>query len=1086
MGATCDESGSREERVRVLEFWRAVEIFSAQPLPRPDARFRITDIAAGTLMPWEAGSRLGAPPPAGKAWRHEVFGGLFELSRVRDILADLYGPDTDGGQREPGGGQSALFTCTVAGDGIVVPHTAVLSSCAWAVGRVLAVPGTPSLAGFSLDVREFGGELGKLADVDAEAADLLVAGIRPAGAGDPSDMRPRALRGADLQWLAARLAERLGVAGELRPRGLRVRSYLVDADRADEQTAPSWLNSFYADDLARLAAAVADGEAGAGLTAYLTGTARIDVRHRVDVRARPDIVRDGCQPARIPAGRWPADFDQSLALSQQFAVNEIMARLGNAPGLLAVNGPPGTGKTTLLRDLVAAIVVSRAERLADLASPAEAFEAGSADGWQSGGVRHSVTPLNPSLTGWEIVVASSNNGAVENVTAEIPGPGGIGAQWREAAARTDYFTATARLVHGNGAWAMIAARLGNATNRHAFAERFWWGAPGRQDGCMVDLLDRLAGRPVNWDAARDEFRAAQRKVAALGAERAQAALAISRLPVLRHDAGTAYDAITTADDTLRALAGERVAAERSLRAAWSRYGVLVKARDAHTQMKPGLPALVAARFGASREWRARQVELDDALRDCAVPVDAAQRAVTKLQARFAATVQARADAVATLRRLTAECAVAQEAIARARERWGEHFPGGPEFSATLSKAAASHELVTPWADEEFAAARTELFLAALALHKALIAAQARRIRRNLNALVDFLSGKGRPGDRALLAAWQTLFLAVPVVSTTFASLPAMFGGLGPESIGWLLIDEAGQAPPQQAAGAIFRARRTVAVGDPMQLEPVVTLPWGGQQALLRLFGVLEEWAPSRTSAQRVADRLMRVGTLVSGGTPAGAPPVWVGMPLRVHRRCDHPMFEVSNEIAYDGLMVFGTRDSGPFADQDRWFDVKSGERRGHWVPAEGDRLRDVLHELLASGIDVSQIRVLSPFRQVAAEAAVVHHEVFGEACSADDRRKWVGTVHTMQGKEADVVILILGGAPGGAARAFATQTPNLLNVAVTRARRRLYVIGDHASWAAEPLFDVLARHLNVLPAAPAASARSSQAGADRWENGNGA
>jgi hypothetical protein len=44
----------------------------------------------------------------------------------------------------------------------------------------------------------------------------------------------------------------------------------------------------------------------------------------------------------------------------------------------------------------------------------------------------------------------------------------------------------------------------------------------------------------------------------------------------------------------------------------------------------------------------------------------------------------------------------------------------------------------------------------------------------------------------------------------------------------------------------------VVVGDPMQLEPVVTLPW--QRALLRLFGVAEEWAPSRSSVQRVADR----------------------------------------------------------------------------------------------------------------------------------------------------------------------------------------------------------------------------------------
>ena len=35
------------------------------------------------------------------------------------------------------------------------------------------------------------------------------------------------------------------------------------------------------------------------------------------------------------------------------------------------------------------------------------------------------------------------------------------------------------------------------------------------------------------------------------------------------------------------------------------------------------------------------------------------------------------------------------------------------------------------------------------------------------------------------------------------------------------------------------------VGDPLQLEPVVTLPQGGQRALLREFGVGEQWAACR-------------------------------------------------------------------------------------------------------------------------------------------------------------------------------------------------------------------------------------------------
>jgi stage III sporulation protein SpoIIIAA len=66
-----------------------------------------------------------------------------------------------------------------------------------------------------------------------------------------------------------------------------------------------------------------------------------------------------------------ADLDRTLVISQQFAVNTIIRDQGTA--MFAVNGPPGTGKTTLLRDLIAAIVVSRATELAKLKSPRDAF-----------------------------------------------------------------------------------------------------------------------------------------------------------------------------------------------------------------------------------------------------------------------------------------------------------------------------------------------------------------------------------------------------------------------------------------------------------------------------------------------------------------------------------------------------------------------------------------------------------------------------------------------------------------------------------------------------------------------------------------
>ena len=64
-------------------------------------------------------------------------------------------------------------------------------------------------------------------------------------------------------------------------------------------------------------------------------------------------------------------------------------------------------------------------------------------------------------------------------------------------------------------------------------------------------------------------------------------------------------------------------------------------------------------------------------------------------------------------------------------------------------------------------------------------------------------------------------------------------------------------------------------------------------------------------------------------------------------------------------------------------------------------------------------------------------------------RERVGTIHTFQGREADTVILLLG-APKASqqrARQWAATPPNIINVAVSRAKKNLYVIGSATAWA---------------------------------------
>jgi len=171
------------------------------------------------------------------------------------------------------------------------------------------------------------------------------------------------------------------------------------------------------------------------------------------------------------------------------------------------------------------------------------------------------------------------------------------------------------------------------------------------------------------------------------------------------------------------------------------------------------------------------------------------------------------------------------------------------------------------------------------------------------------------------------------------------------------------------------------------------------------------------------------------------------------------MFDVSNRIAYGGdLMIYGTAERNAYLGANTWIDVRSPQSDGNWVPEEGRALRTLLGELSAVGVPARDVRVISPFRQVVSGSKASAKVEFGWRFARDN----VGTVHTVQGQEADVIVLMLGTGPGKVrSRVWAAEKPNLLNVAGSRAKRRLYVIGNRANWQDLPYFRMLAQVLPV-------------------------
>ncbi|MBM7824299.1 adenylate kinase family enzyme [Arcanobacterium pluranimalium] len=769
-------------------------------------------------------------------------------------------------------------------------------------------------------------------------------------------------------------------------------------------------------------------------------------------------------PENYPLGRFPSNTDYGLSLMQQVAVNLCIGF--DYQDIRSVNGPPGTGKTTLLKDIFAELVVKQAHNICRLDNRMIKGTAATVY-WD----KASIGEVPDSIAKDSIVVLSSNNGAVQNIVKELPLSKGLDARLLDDLLYVDYFTDIA-----NADVQSMWKKAENGKMKHVVVSKPQqqknWGMfslEGGKTANINNMLDRI-------ELMRDYLTQTYQPNPAI-------------YEIFEGQYRRVKDMRARASDIKRAIE-ERMEVEKQLKHLQSEYPKqkVVKTQEVETvvQKVKGLIAQSAQQVADWEESGARirvaRLELSDRIIDHEAKLYhkekekpgffAGRKARKKHRedmgemrrdyrvllhkdkklAEEESTIERRVLQVHTV---CAQAELERVDIQEKFEKWDRNIQSQmaelgkrinslrareSELSGKPLDLSLSYDELqrsSPWFDSKYRNAQSQLFALALAVRKEFLYENV----KNLQAAINIWSRQDAYADnkRAIKAAWNWISMAIPVISSTFASVSRMLRNIGPRELGHVFIDEAGQALPQAAVGAIYRARDVTAVGDPSQIKPVLTLQSNVLTMLGNYYQTSERYLSEAASVQTLVDMASQYGCYPKVNDPES----WIGIPLWVHRRCQCPMFTISNELSYHGQMV----QSDDCAGEAQWIDI-GGRANNKYVKEQGEFLRQQLQAMILQDPSINDARakdvvyVISPFKNVA-DCLAKELDKIGFTRRVAGKPTNIGTIHTFQGKEAPIVFLVLGADENSkGAAAWAVREPNMMNVAATRAKQNFYIIGN--------------------------------------------
>ena len=316
------------------------------------------------------------------------------------------------------------------------------------------------------------------------------------------------------------------------------------------------------------------------------------------------------------------------------------------------------------------------------------------------------------------------------------------------------------------------------------------------------------------------------------------------------------------------------------------------------------------------------------------------------------------------------------------------------------------------------------------------------IIENIRTYIGVLNGEWeikRQFKRNWHSVYRDLSLLFPVFLTTLQSLRRLFPELHNGCIDSAIIDEAGQIPPHQVFPLLVRSRRAMLLGDPWQLEPIVSLS-DSDKDLYRAKAFFarqltdtdyDRYSPTALSAyHRAAGGSGKVGDLGNG------------IVLKDHYRSVPLIARFISQLCYPE-MIIETSPSPSRVGANLIACHVEGQLLDHINQAEIEVVKDLIKELLKAGYSLksndnsSTIGIISPYRRQA------------DALTNSLRSRWsdfpknsMGTVHTFQGGQRSVIILSTRQCHSKDSLWFINRRPNLLNVAVSRARELFILVGN--------------------------------------------